>query len=71
MRLNLTEVTLDDGRRAGEGTLSQVLGDLEDLIDLGAGYIVLDTNPDHPSLRRPAKEDWAMLETVAAALSGD
>ena len=48
-----------------------MLGDLEDLIDLGAGYIVLDTNPDHPSQRRPAKEDWAMLETAAAALSRD
>jgi hypothetical protein len=48
-----------------------VLGDLEALADLGAGYVVLDTNPDHPSQRRPAKEDWAMLETVATALSGD
>ncbi|HEX6326596.1 MAG TPA: TIGR03619 family F420-dependent LLM class oxidoreductase [Jiangellaceae bacterium] len=71
MRLNLTDTVLGHGRRAGEGTLSQVLGDLEVLADLGAGYVVLDTNPDHPSQRRPAKEDWAMLETVAAALSRD
>jgi hypothetical protein len=71
MRLNLTDTALGHGRRAGEGTLSQVLGDLEVLADLGAGYVVLDTNPDHPSQRRPAKEDWAMLETVATALSGD
>jgi probable F420-dependent oxidoreductase len=71
MRLNMTDTALGHGRRAGEGTLSQVLGDLEALADLGAGYVVLDTNPDHPSQRRPAKEDWAMLETVATALSGD
>jgi len=71
LRLNLTDTVLDDGRRAGEGTLSQVLGDLEDLIDLGAGYIVLDTNPDHPSQRLPAKKDWTMFETVAAAVSRD
>lgn len=71
MRLNVIDTALDDSRRAGEGTLSQVLGDLEDLVDLGAGYIILDTNPDHPSQRRPAKEDWTMLQTVAAALSRD
>ena len=69
MRLRLTDTPLDDDRRDGEGTLAQVLGDLEDLADLGAGYVILDTNPDHPSERRPAREDWTMLESVAGALS--
>lgn len=70
MRLNLTDTALENGRRrAGEGALAQVLADLEILAHLGAQYVVLDTNPDHPSRRRPVKEDWAMLENVAAALS--
>lgn len=69
MRLRLTDAPLDDDRREGEGTLAQVLADLEDLADLGAGYVILDTNPDHPSGRRPPREDWTTLESVAGALS--
>jgi probable F420-dependent oxidoreductase len=72
MRLNLTGIPLDEsGRRAGEGTLAQVLGDLESLADLGAECVVLDTNPDHPSQRRSVRADWTMLEAVAAALSSN
>ena len=70
MRLNLTDSALDESqRRSGDGTLSQVLGDLTLLAELGAEYVVLDTNPDHPSQRRRVKEDWAMLEAVAAAVA--
>ena len=69
MRLNLTDAALHERRRAGEGSLPQVLDDLENLADLGAEYVVLDTNPDHPSQRRPATEDWTMLDAVAAAIS--
>jgi len=70
MRLRLTDTPWDeDGRRAGEGHLDQVLGDLEGLASLGADVVVLDTNPDHPSQRRPADEDWRMLETVAARVT--
>jgi probable F420-dependent oxidoreductase len=68
LRLNLTDALPDDERRAGEGNLPQVLDDLHALTDLGAEYIVLDTNPDHPSQRRPMSADWHMLETAAAAL---
>ncbi|WP_020579932.1 TIGR03619 family F420-dependent LLM class oxidoreductase [Actinopolymorpha alba] len=67
IRLHLSSTSLDtDERRVGEGSVAQVLGDLEELADLGAEYVVLDTNPDHPSDRRPTNEDWAMLETIAS-----
>lgn len=56
-------------RRVGEGTLAQVLDDLDALADLGAEYVVLDTNPDHPSERRPAADDWKALESVATAFA--
>lgn len=69
MRLHLTDSPVDGpARRIGEGTLTQVLGDLDVLADLGADYVVLDTNPDHPSQRRPADEDWKALESVVNAL---
>jgi probable F420-dependent oxidoreductase len=68
MRLNLTEMPIDaDERRVGEGTVAQVLRDLDELAELGAEYVVLDTNPDHPSQRRPTTVDWQMLESVARA----
>jgi probable F420-dependent oxidoreductase len=71
MRLHLTGDPVDGPtRRIGHGTLSQVLGDLDVLADLGADYIVLDTNPDHPSQRRPADDDWKALESVVNALAG-
>jgi probable F420-dependent oxidoreductase len=67
MRVHVSQNRLDeDVRRVGEGTLSQVLGDLEELARLGADYVVLDTNPDHPSQRRPTHEDWQTLEAVAS-----
>lgn len=69
-RVHVTDVPLDDGeRRVGEGTVAQVVRDLGVLADLGAEYVVLDTNPDHPSQRRPATVDWRLLEAVAAAAS--
>jgi probable F420-dependent oxidoreductase len=34
--------------------------------DLGAEYVVVDTNPDHPDDRRSPTEDWAMLARIAA-----
>jgi hypothetical protein len=65
MRLRLSETALDqDDRRVGEGNLAQVLSDVDELAVLGAEYIVLDTNPDHPGQRRPAAVDWRMLEAV-------
>jgi probable F420-dependent oxidoreductase len=70
MRLRLTDTPpAEDGRRAGEGSLDQVLRDLDTFVELGAEVVVLDTNPDHPSQRRPLAEDWRMLETVAARVA--
>ena len=55
-------------RRAGEGTLDQVVGDLRALRDLGACSVVLDPfNGDPEETRRP-QEAWRALATVAAAL---
>jgi probable F420-dependent oxidoreductase len=54
-----------DDRRTGVGTLAQVLGDLDALAELGADYVVLDTYQGRPDQRRPAREDWRMLETIA------
>lgn len=66
IRLHLADDSLPEaGRRAGEGDLPQILHDVEAFAGLGARYLVLDTNPDHPSQRRPAAADWEALESVA------
>ena len=67
INLRLGDPVPDDAARlSGEGDLGQVLRDLEDLADLGSEYVVLDTNPDHPSDRKPTADEWRMLETVAS-----
>lgn len=67
INLRLAPSDLDEeGRRTGVGSLAQVLRDLDQLADLGADYVVLDTYLGRPEDRRPAEEDWRMLETVAA-----
>jgi probable F420-dependent oxidoreductase len=58
----------DADRRPGEGSLAQVVADFRTLVDLGAEYVVLDTNPDHPSEEAPLEDDWRDLAAVAAAL---
>lgn len=57
-------VLADNDRVLGEGTLDQIRDDLTGLAELGAEYVVLDTYLG-PELRRPAEEDWRILETVA------
>lgn len=52
------------GRPSGVGSLAQVHDDLARLADMGASYVVLDTNPDDPADRRPAQEDWDTLRTI-------
>ncbi|HEY0537000.1 MAG TPA: LLM class flavin-dependent oxidoreductase [Actinoallomurus sp.] len=70
--LRLTDSPLTGpGRLAGEGTIDQVLGDIEQLRLLGAGAVVLDPyNGDPEEIRRP-REAWRALATVAASLPGD
>lgn len=54
-----------DDRPVGVGSVGQIQADVEALAELGAAYVVLDTNPDHPSDRRPPEEDWRTLRTIA------
>lgn len=66
IRARLTNHDLSPtGRQIGTGSIAQVASDLETLADLGATYVVLDTNPDHPDDRRPSTDDWRALETIA------
>ena len=59
-----------DGPRLASGSLDEVAADFRALIEMGAEYVVLDTNPDHPRDRRPAADDRrdlaALAESVAA-----
>jgi probable F420-dependent oxidoreductase len=66
--LVLRDTAMDsEERRAGEGTLSQVLESLEELANLGAAYVVLDTYPGKPADRRSATEEW---RTLGALITG-
>jgi probable F420-dependent oxidoreductase len=66
IRARLTPNDLPATERCiGVGSIAQVLADIESLAELGASYVVLDTNPDHPSQRRPPAEDWRTLGTIA------
>jgi alkanesulfonate monooxygenase SsuD/methylene tetrahydromethanopterin reductase-like flavin-dependent oxidoreductase (luciferase family) len=66
IRARVTGHDASPDRPSGVGSLAQVVADVRELIDLGAEYVVLDTNPDHPRDRRPAAEDRASLSAVAA-----
>ncbi len=68
--LRLTETSLDDrSRLAGQGTLDQVRRDLDDLADLGATHVLLDTYPGSPSEFRPPAVDQRMLDALADHIS--
>ncbi|OPG13973.1 TIGR03619 family F420-dependent LLM class oxidoreductase [Microbispora sp. GKU 823] len=66
LRLTGTPVT-GAGRRAGEGTLDQVMDDLERLRLLGAETVLLDPFSGDPDETNHPEAAWHMLETVAAA----
>ncbi|GAB3148590.1 TIGR03619 family F420-dependent LLM class oxidoreductase [Microbispora hainanensis] len=66
LRLTATPVT-GEGRRAGEGTLDQVMDDLERLRLLGAETVLLDPYQGDPEETNHPEAAWHMLETVAAA----
>lgn len=63
-RLQRHDLPADD-RPVGVGGAGQIQADLEALAELGAAYVVLDTNPDHPDDRRQTAEDWDTLRTIA------
>jgi probable F420-dependent oxidoreductase len=60
-----------DDRPLGVGTFAQICADVEALASLGASYVVLDTNPDHPADRRPPTTDWELLARISQAVAPD
>ena len=65
INLRVEATALDDQqRRTGVGNLAQVLRDLHELAELGSEYVLFDTYLGRPGSRRPAAEDWHMLEVV-------
>ncbi|GAA0956400.1 LLM class flavin-dependent oxidoreductase [Kribbella koreensis] len=69
--LRLTAEPLPEGERvAGEGSLEQVLGDLEELRQLGATEVVLDPFGGDPAETERPQNAWKDLATVAASLDG-
>lgn len=67
--LRVTESALaEDGRLAGQGTLDQIVRDIDQLAELGATAVLFDTYPGKPSQLRPVAEDLAMLDPVLDAV---
>jgi alkanesulfonate monooxygenase SsuD/methylene tetrahydromethanopterin reductase-like flavin-dependent oxidoreductase (luciferase family) len=65
--LRLTDRPLpDDERVAGEGSLDQVLADLDVLRDLGARSVVLDPFVGDPAETERPEAAWQALATIAA-----
>jgi alkanesulfonate monooxygenase SsuD/methylene tetrahydromethanopterin reductase-like flavin-dependent oxidoreductase (luciferase family) len=56
------------GRRVGTGSLAQICDDVTVLKEMGATYVVLDTNPDDPRDRQPAAADWRVLSAISERL---
>lgn len=56
------------GRLAGEGTIDQIMDDLDQLRLLGAKSVVLDTYPGDPHATCHPQAAWQALATVAAHL---
>ncbi|MEU6715656.1 LLM class flavin-dependent oxidoreductase [Nonomuraea sp. NPDC046802] len=69
LRITDSPVT-DPGRRAGEGTIDQILDDLEQLSGLGADTVVFDTYNRDPAETLHPEEAWQRLATVAAHYRG-
>ncbi|MGW5266261.1 LLM class flavin-dependent oxidoreductase [Microbispora sp. NPDC004025] len=69
LRLTGTPVA-GEGRRAGEGSLDQVMDDLERLRLLGAETVLLDPFQGDPEETNHPETAWHMLEAVAAAHRG-
>ena len=65
--LRLTEQPIDAAQRlAGEGTLDQIMDDLDQLRLLGAESVVLDTYSGDPRATYHPQAAWQALATVAA-----
>jgi alkanesulfonate monooxygenase SsuD/methylene tetrahydromethanopterin reductase-like flavin-dependent oxidoreductase (luciferase family) len=67
MRLRLTDAPIDSpSRAAGEGTIDQVLRDLDELETLGADTVVLDPFNEDPDETLHPETAWQALATVIA-----
>ena len=64
LQLTPSPVTGDD-RLAGQGTIEQVAGDLEQLRSLGADTVILDPYNDDPDETAHPEAAWQALATVA------
>ncbi|MEU0566726.1 LLM class flavin-dependent oxidoreductase [Nonomuraea sp. NPDC005983] len=65
--LRLTDAPIDDpGRRAGVGSIDQVLDDLEQLRLLGSDTVLLDPFGDDPRETHHPEVAWQALATLAA-----
>jgi len=65
--LRITDAPVTGSQRlAGEGTIGQVLDDLEQLRLLGAGTVVLDPFNGDPAQTCHPQQAWQMLATVSA-----
>ena len=71
IRARPTDRHLPPGRRIGMGSVTQIHGDLVDLEELDAEYVILDTNPDQARDRRPASKDWRALSAIANRTEAD
>lgn len=68
--LGLTEAPVDGpSRLAGEGTIDQIMDDLDQLRRLGAEAVVLDPYDGDPRETCHPQKAWQALDMVAAHLS--
>ena len=66
IRLRITDSPMDEAQRlAGEGTIDQIRGDLEELQALGCTYVLLDTYYEDIEATRHHETSWRMLATIA------
>ena len=65
MRARVVGYDSSPDRLPGTGSVDQVAADFRALIEMGAEYVVLDSNPDHPRDRLPAADDRGNLAALA------
>lgn len=72
LNLRITDEPLPEhGRLAGNGSLSQVRGDLDELASLGVGHVVFDTYQyDHPRDDEARQRRWQLCRLAARELLG-
>jgi probable F420-dependent oxidoreductase len=65
LKLRVTKAPLDEETRlAGQGTIEQIIGDLEMLEQLGARYVLFDTFDDQPESIGDPEGHWSTLTLI-------